>query len=243
MVIAICDDNPIALQKIKDIVDEFILYHKQTHSITVRSFSNGEDLQRHIQRYGVFDLLILDIVMPGINGIDLAKYLRSKNDNCRIIFLTNSPEFAIDSYKVSAFYYLLKSDARTELKLLLQKALDEINEENCGSVVVKEKGRLIKVPIHSIHYLECINHTVYFHLHKNEVISCYSALSDFSDALAINQRFVKCHKSFIVNLNYVMSITNKDFIMDDNTPIPISRQAYKQIKDVYLDFFFGKEMR
>jgi DNA-binding LytR/AlgR family response regulator len=238
--IAICDDDNLELEKIKNIVEEFIISKQSEYQITVTAFTNGDELLRYINKHGGFDLLILDIIMPGMNGIELATEIREKSDNCKIIFLTSSPEFAVNSYKVNAFYYLLKTSLSTELAFLLNKALDYMREESSNSVIIKEKGKLTRLQISKIKYIESINHTVNFHLHNSDIISCLSTLNEFHDILLTDKRFIKCHKSFIVNMNCVKSISNKDFILDDKTLIPISRQVFQQVKILYFDYFFKK---
>ena len=240
MKIALCDDDCLELEKIKNAVDEFIVSNQSSHQITVETFTNGDSLLCQITKHGGFNLLILDIIMPGMNGIDLAKEIRINNSNCKIIFLTSSPEFAVNSYKVNALYYLLKPFSGTELKSLLNKTLDEIDEEKSNSVVVKEKSKLTRVQIHTIQYIESVKHTIIFHLRSNEVISCYGTMNEFYDILLSDKRFIKCHMSFIVNMNYVISISNKNFVLVDKTLIPISRQVYQQVKNKYIDYFFEK---
>jgi len=238
--IAICDDDFYELKKTKNTIDEFIVLNQNDHKITLKTFANGNDLLCYINKYGEFDLLLLDIIMPGMNGIELATEIRIKNSNSIIIFLTSSPEFAVSSYKINAFYYLLKPFLDSELTLLLNKALATLGEEKSNNIVVKEKGKLTRVQIHTIQYIESIKHTMMFHLRNNEMISCYGTMNEFHDILLSDERFVKCHKSFIVNLNSVISISNKDFILSDKTLIPISKQTFPQVKNAYIDFFFKK---
>lgn len=240
MKIAICDDNKLELQQITTIVQEFIGLKQPIHPMSVHTFTNGSDLFLFTQKYGGFDLVILDIIMPGLNGIELAAKLRTRGDNCKIIFLTSSPEFALDSYKVKAYYYLLKNSAGSELHTLLSRVLDEITEENQTSVIIKEKGKWTRVPVCTIQYVECINHTVYFHLYKNETICCFGTMNEFHEVLLSDKRFVKCHKSYIVNMQYVKSITGKDFILEDGMNVPISRSVYPHVKNSYFDYFFTK---
>lgn len=238
--IAICDDNSTELQQIKSIVLEFIRLKQHACHVTVHTFASASELFLFTKKHGAFDVVILDIIMPHLNGLELAAKLRAHKDNCKIIFLTSSPEFAVDSYKVKAYYYLLKNSACTELPKLLGRALDEITEESNTSVVIKEKDKWTRVPLSSIQYVESVNHTVYFHLHKSETISCFSRLNEFINIFISDKRFVKCHKSYIVNMQYVTSITGKDFVLEGGITVPISRNAYPQIKNEYLDYFFTK---
>ena len=240
MNIAICDDDIVELEKIKSVIEDFILQKQTFHQITFNSFTNGDDLLRHIEKYGGFDLLILDIIIPGMNGIELATEIRSKNISCKIIFLTSSPEFAVNSYSVDAFYYMLKPFSENELYSLLNKVLFLLEKEKENSIIIKETGKLTRIKFHTIQYVESLKHNIYFHLSSDDVLCCYRNISEFSIILTLNKEFIKCHKSFIVNMNYVTSITNNAFIMCNKAVIPISRQIYHKVKNSYIDYFFNK---
>lgn len=238
--IAVCDDDSLEIKKIAGIIEKYTSLKKGIGDISLRIFGSGRELLDSIQRNGRYDLLILDIVMPGLNGIDLAAKIREQDGTCKIIFLTSSTDFAIDSYKVKAYYYLLKSNMKSELPILLQRAADEITDETASGILIKEKYRWTRVVLKKIKYVESINHTVYFHLSQNEIISSYNTINAYHDILLSDSRFIKCHKSYIVNMSYVMNVTSKDFILEDGTIVPISRNLFGQVKNEYFDYFFKK---
>ena len=272
MKIAVCDDDILELEKIKNAVEKFIISEKDSCEITLCTFTSGDALLTSINKHGCFDLLILDIIMPGMNGMEIASELRtnttnntnsidnpnnfsnsssnnynncsrnnrSRNNNCKIIFLTSSPEFAVKSYSVNAFYYLLKPFHDLELMSILKKALEEIGEENSESVIIKENSKLTRIQIHTIQYIECVKHKLFFHLRNGEIITCYGTMNEFTDILLLDKRFVKCHKSFLVNMHFVTNISNRDFVIAGKILVPISRQVYQQVKDTYIDYFFKK---
>ena len=240
MRIALCDDDEAELLKVKQVLEGFIVKNQSHEQISYRMFTEGDKLLSSINKSGGYDLLILDVLMPGMNGIELAEEIRCSNNDCKIIFLTSSPEFALNSYKVNAFFYLLKPISASELEPLLNRALFELIKEKSASIVVKETGKLTRIKIHTIQYVESIRHTICFHLRNHQVLYCNGTMNEFCEVLLPDLKFVKCHKSFIINMDYVTSITSKDFIMSDKTIIPISRQTYKQIKASYIDYFFDK---
>jgi len=239
--IALCDDNPSELNKINDSIDAFLLSENLNDSCEIHPFLSADDLLRYTEQHGRFDLLFLDIVMPGMNGIELAKELRSKDHKSMIVFLTTSSEYAVSSYQVNAFYYLLKPYSSTDINSLLRKVFNKLESEKSTSIVVKESGKLTKIEIHNIQFLESIKHMIHFHLRDSSIISCYGTINEFSDLLLSDERFVRCHKSFIINMNFVKSLSSSCFIMQDKVVIPISRQSFKQIKNTYIDFFFKKD--
>ena len=118
--------------------------------------------------------MVLDILMPYMTGIEAAAQLRKENDESKIIFLTTSPEFAVHSYKVDAFYYLLKPFLEEELFSLLDKALHSLQAEQSKFVAIKEKAGLKKIPLHMIEYVESVKHNLVFHLRGGQTDVCYA---------------------------------------------------------------------
>ena len=238
MKIALCDDNPSELKKINDNIDAFLLSENLSDSSEIKTFLSADEVLRYTEQNGQFDLLFLDIVMPGMNGIELAKELRSNDRKSMIIFLTTSSEYAVSSYQVDAFYYLLKPYSSSDIHSLLSKVFNKLESEKSTSIVVKESGKLTKIEIHNIQFLESIKHMIHFHLRDSSIISCYGTINEFSDLLLSDERFVRCHKSFIINMNFVKSLSSSYFIMQDKVIIPISRQSFKQIKKCIYRFLF-----
>lgn len=243
MRIAICDDDPIELERVKSTAVRYAASKLCDDAISVDAFLGGDELLHGLKRLGGADLVILDILMPGMNGIELARKIRQSGDNCRILFLTSSPEFAVDSYQVNAFYYLLKPYSEAGLSELIGRALMATENERGNSVVVKSNGKITRLSLGSIRYVESVNHHVYFFLRDGSSVGCFSSLNEFHAPLLRDKRFVKCHKSFIVNMDYVSSVSGKDFSLIGNERIPISRNTYQQVKAAYFDYFFDKGSR
>jgi Response regulator of the LytR/AlgR family len=240
MRIAICDDDPSELQLIQKTVQMFIESNRTNAEFCLNMFTSGSDLLDFANHSLPFDFLILDIIMPGINGIELAAEIRTKNKECKILFLTSSPEFALHSYKVDAFYYLLKPFDQEELLALLNKAFLSMQEDRSKSLVIKEKTNLRRIHLHTIAYVESIKHTLNFHLRDGDAATCYAKMGEFEELLLSDKRFILCHRSFIVNMICINKVTNKYFILSDKTIIPISRSVYLQVKQSYFNFFFEK---
>jgi len=238
--IAVCDDNPVELQKIKATIEQFRASKQPEVEITVNTFTDGDALLCGMKMIGWFDLVILDIIMLGMNGIDLAKEIRENGDNCKIIFLTSTSEYAVESYTVDAFYYLLKPYSEVKLASVIGMALLDMEDERSSSICVKSGGKIIRLRYHTIRYVESANHSVCFHLRDGSGIDCFGSLNEFHDALLVDRRFVTCHKSFIVNMDYVLGISSKEFEITENVRVPISRNVYMQVKSRYFDYFFDK---
>ena len=237
--IAICDDNNTELLQIKQIIELFKASHILNSNIKCDSFLSGLDLLLAIENSINYDIFILDIVMPLMNGIEVAMEIRKKNSISKILFLTSSREFAVDSYKVNAFYYLLKPIIKEKLISILENACADIDEKSRDSIIVKCKTCLTKVFLHKIEYTEIIGRTLFFHLTSGEVLKSLGTMSQLENDLLRDKRFIKPHRSFLVNMDCIHHITDKDIITFSNKSVPISRDIYRNIKKEYIDYSFG----
>jgi DNA-binding LytR/AlgR family response regulator len=189
-------------------------------------------------RSGVnIDACFLDIIMPKMNGIKLAEKLRENNFANDIVFLTTSNDFASQSYQVQAFDYLLKpltgekvSNVMSKLKKSKEKA------DKAGlSIATQEFARFVL--FRDISHVEVINHTVYIKLLDKSIIKMYTVFGDVEEQLLVDSRFAKCHRSYIVNLNEIMTMKRNELTMKNGSKIPISR-SYWQVKDKITKWMF-----
>ena len=236
--IAICDDNNLELLQIQQIVETFKSSHISRYNINCDTFLNALDLLLKVENGINYDILILDVVMPLLTGIEVAMEIRKINDISKIIFLTSSREFAVDSYKVDAFYYLLKPIDKEGLIAILERTFADIVDKKEKSLIVKCKTSFTKVFIHNLEYTEVNGRILFFHLTSGEVLESSGTMSLLENDLLCDKRFIKPHRSYIVNMECIYRITDKDIITFSNKPIPISRALYKNIKQAYIDYSF-----
>ncbi len=236
--IAICDDNNTELLLIKQIVETFKALHISKYNIKCDTYKSGLDLLMATENGISYDLLILDIVMPLMTGIEVATEIRVKNKISKIIFLTTSREFAVDSYKVDAFNYLLKPIKKEGLISILEKACADITDKRDKQIIVRCKTCLTKVFLHNLEYIEVLGRTLFFHLTSGEILESFGTMSQLENDLLSDKRFIKPHRSYIVNMDCVHRITDNAIITFSNKSIPISRELYKNIKKTYISYSF-----
>lgn len=236
--IAICDDNNTELLQIKQIVEKFKASHILKYNIKYDTFLSGLDFLMATENGVNYDLLILDVVMPMMTGIEIATEIRKKNNISKIVFLTSSREFAVDSFKVDAFHYLLKPIKKEGLIPILEKACANIVDKKEKGIIVKCKTCLTNVFLHNIEYIEVLGRTLFFHLTSGEVLESLGTISQLENDLLSDNRFIKPHRSYIVNMDSIHRITDKDIITFSNKPVPISRELYKNTKQTYIDYSF-----
>lgn len=236
--IAICDDCLQSVAQIYKLVTDYSLNNTLSRHIEVCRYTNSIDLMDAILVGKHFDILLLDIIMPTFSGMELAAHIRSSDQAAKIIFLTASPEFAIEAYSVNAFYYLLKPILKDQLFSILDKACDDVSSNLNQNIIVKAKTGLFKVLFSELIYVEVINKTVYLHLKNGDTIESQTSILKIETDLLADPRFVKPHRSYLVNLDYVINLSKTEITTIHNQHILVSRIAYPKIKEAYLNYSF-----
>ncbi|MFA6807613.1 MAG: LytTR family DNA-binding domain-containing protein [Eubacteriales bacterium] len=238
--IALCDDNNSELLQLKQLLGEFTAAHISNYIIQYHTFSNGFDLLSATENGISYDIIILDVVMPVLSGINIATEIRKKDSISKIIFLTSSRDFALDSYKVDAYHYLLKPIKSVELIPILEKACEDVVNTKGKGIIVKTKTCLTKVFLHNIEFTEISGRNLCFHLSNGKILESLCTMNYFENDLLINKRFFKPHRSFIVNMDYIDRITDRNIITSSNKIVPISRERYTILKQTYIDYSFDR---
>lgn len=176
--------------------------------------------------------------MPLFNGIDTAKELRSENHNVPIVFLTSSREFAVESYEVKALNYLLKPVDESRMFDVLENFRKEYQKKD-EYFTAKTQTGFSRIKIKDIEYLEAQNKTVIVHLINSTTIEIRELFSKCENLFSIENGFFKCHRSYIVNMEYVEQFTKSQIITYNKENIPISRNNYVAFKEVYFEHMFN----
>ena len=236
--IAICDDNPQELEIIHDMVQDFMKENPDT-DLSVRCFHSACDLLAAIQNGGSFHVYLLDIVMPRINGIDVGESIRKTDELAIIIYLTSSQDYALESFSVFPFQYLLKPIPGSALFEVLKKAILKINVEKAQFLSVKTQEGIFAVRFHQILYVEYCNHRLVFHLLDGSTLVSVSSREPFdqrASELLKDSRFVRPHVSYVINMQHVHTISANKFMMTNETSVPISQNSFTMTKRQYMEF-------
>jgi len=217
MNILICDDIKTEAQKLSDMLQ------KCDFDLNIQVFYNAKDVLSYFHTGAVIDVCLLDIVMPEISGVELAQTLRDEGYTGYIVFLSASKDYGPESYKVKAFNYLVKPISITDLRVILQELTDAQRASDNASILVKTHDFSRNLPLRNISYIEVENNYVYFHLTDGSELKARIPLSDIAAKLLDDSRFIRCHRSFIVNMFEIDTLKSSDFIMRSGAVIPISR--------------------
>ena len=237
--VALCDDDISILNGIQRFIDRYCRERKQ--EIVHTAFCSPLELLTEIERDVRFDLLFLDILMPGQNGIETAAEIRGYDNNIKIIFLTSSAEFAVQSYTVEAYFYLLKPLRWEGFSQVMDSALEKCAHEQESSLILRCKGQFTRVELGQLEFCEVIHRTLLFHLTSGKVLESTGSLDELGRKLSPYDCFLRVHRSYIVNLDYVQNISYRAVTMTCLTEIPIPRGKYNEIKDSFLAYAFRNE--
>lgn len=189
--IALCDDNSIQLNIIEDMLN--VYSGESDTDIDYVSFLSGEKLLAAVDEGYHADIYILDMIMPGIKGIELGKELRRRGDTGRIIYLTATAEYAVDSYQVGAFFYILKPISRQKIEDVLNNAIsdltkDRVNRLSGGSgnrrIELKTKAGRKSIHANDLLYVDIISRSLAYHLKDGTVLQSAMLRVPFSEATA-----------------------------------------------------------
>lgn len=239
--LAVCDDEAEQREAIGNLLREYAA-SRPSPAIKISIFSSGQDLLAAAEECGGFDLYVLDIVMPGLSGIELGVRLRELYADGTIIYLTISPEYAVDSYAARAFYYLMKPAEPDKLFPVLDQAVAALEKKRAACVAVRTKDGLERVRLDEIVYAELTGRTVRYHLADGSSLDSLTVRSPFQEETApllADQRFFLCGASFAVNLFYVTAVEKGFLRMDGGARVPLARGLAAQAKRRWSDYWLN----
>lgn len=229
--IAVCEDNPEELTHIHSILCRTKIPFDFTE------YTCAEPLLLDIETARKrFDIFLLDIYLPGQNGVETARRIRELDEKAVLIFLTSSQDFYREAFDLYAFHYLIKPVNPANLTEVLQKARNLISAPE-ETLLITFRGQNIMLRHSDIAYINSCNHALLFHMQNRQEYTCYGRLDEIQIQLA-SELFVRCHKSFLVNLIHVDRLTQEGFYIG-GTLIPISRTYASVAKERYRKRLFG----
>lgn len=236
---AFCDDDPTILEQLERLVAQYC--DSRGMEISCTAFNSPLELLAEIAKGLRPDVLFLDMIMPGENGITAAREIRQYDRNVKIIFLTSSSEFAVESYTVGAYYYQIKPIRPDSFCRLLDAVVDTCRREAEHSLILRCKTGVARIELEQLEYCEVIGRTLMFHMAGGRILEGTGSLDRLCSELTDYTCFLRPHRSFLINMEYIRGISYRGIRMASSADIPIPHGKLSEIKSRYLEYAFERK--
>jgi DNA-binding LytR/AlgR family response regulator len=229
--VAICDDNEVFCKQLNNFIERFNQENDTDCEVSV--FNNGLDLLG--QYTNEFKIIILDVEMARMNGIETALEIRKKNQKVIIWFLTVSQEYILDGYKAEAFRYLIKPLSYEEFANEFNDSVRWVEEKYVRPIIVEYKNETYHLEEDDIIFIEVLGHKINYHLQADS-ISAIDTMKNIESQLS-KTNFSRVHRSYLVNLKKVKHFNRNQVVMENGEQIPISKYKEKDFKEAYTQLW------
>jgi len=226
--IAICDDEPTMAQELAGHLAEYM----KEKSITAYDLSSFPDSCALLDAADRFDVIFLDIQMEHLDGMETAKLLRQRGDHSLLVFVTVLKELVFDAFQVEAYDYLLKPLDRVRFHRTMDRVLRTLKQRVGADIVIPRGTGCEVVLLSDIVYCEVLGRKIYLHKSDGTVSDYYDKLEDLERR--VDGRFFKCHRSYLVNLDYVRGCQDGQVLLFQGERIPASRLRERELTQALL---------
>lgn len=230
LTIAICDDNDDQIAELRRLLGEWS--SDKPFALDIDEYVSGESFLFSYPDKPC-SLLLLDIEMLRLSGMELAKKLRSQGDMLPIIFITGYSEYMSEGYEVEALHYLLKPVNKEKLFRVLDRYVKKHTPEN--EVLLECGEQTIHISPDQIMYCEALGKKTQVCLPGGQLLRCNMGIGGVKNLFG--SEFIFCHRSYIINLRYVRSIGKTEIYLDDGKVLPLSRRLYREINEKFIAFY------
>ena len=233
--IAVCDDEKNYLDKIKGILEQYET--EKGLLFNIHSYLSPSALLDKIEAGEEYSIYILDIYMPGITGMSVATQLRDMGVESPIIFLTSSPDFALQAFGVNATHYILKPYDKDSVFFAIDKALNEIGMMRPEGIMLRIDGGYQNVLAKNIIFSEADDNYQRIHLVNEKYLYIRITMGELYDQLSDLNGFFKLGRSHVINLKHVVKFTSNKLLMTGDKELTIPKGAIADFKTAYFDYF------
>lgn len=232
--IAVCDDERTMLRQLSQYLTQ--IQDELGEQFDLAYFASSEELLAHTPKD--VQVILLDISMGNMTGMECARTLRSKGCEAAIIFITNLTEYAVEGYEVRAFAFLPKPVLYAELKDRLTRCFHQIDRQHKAVLPIETDAGIEMLFIEEILYAEVYQHETSFALTDKRVTGAVQ-LSQIEERLSPHG-FFRCHRSYLVNMAKIKRIGTDAVVMPDGASIPVSRHRRKKFLDAFAGYMGGR---
>lgn len=230
MKIAICDDSKESIAILEDVVEQMKIRGAETDC-----FYSGDSLLEFVgkQEEYYYQIYLLDIEMPGTNGMETARQIRAKDNRAVIIFITSYDDYVFESFEVLPFRFIRKPVRKEQIREILHAAVDYLYSAKRYLFISVDKEKF-QVCCDKIRYFEGEKRKIHIHTTEEE-LTFYARMAEVEE-MVDSSNFVRIHVSFIINLDYVKAFYPDEVLLTDGTRLPISKKYRKSVKDHHLQY-------
>ncbi|MBQ9120758.1 MAG: response regulator transcription factor [Clostridia bacterium] len=231
--VGICDDEPIQTEYVASIVHGWA--DVRGNRVETVAFSSAEAFLFEYAEDRSYDILFLDIEMDKMNGIELAKRIRTENEDVQIVFVTGYPDFIGEGYEVSALHYLMKPVGREKLYAVLDRAA-AAREKGRRYLLLPDGKKLFRVAAEDLVYGESDGHYVLLHT-EQDTHRLRMTVPELDHHLG--EGFCRISRSFVVGLPHVRRIGKTGVVLDNGTELPLGRGMYDEVSQAFVKYLRG----
>lgn len=233
MNIAICDDNPKMVGQIENLLLSF--FENVPNQFNYEAFLSGESLVEHLTNSASsFQIYLLDVEMKSLDGFDVARAIREKDQQAIIIFITSHVELMPEAFEVNAFHYLIKPVNEIKVKQVLTKALEQLTLRKMILQFTIQK-KVHTVYLGEVEYFESMKRKMIIHLKSGEEYEYYGTMKEVIDKVS-PQLFTQIHNSFVINMDYVQVKSGETIVMQSGREIAITKKFHQNFQCAYRNY-------
>ena len=235
--IAICEDDKKQLLINKHYIEQWATLRDKRVNILI--YKNAESFLFNWNYEEEIDLVFLDIQMGQMSGMELAKHIRTQDQNIAIVFITGESKYVFDGYKVQALDYLMKPVKKDDFFRCLDIWVNKKLKQENSYFILKKGKELMKVKCDDIHYFISFDHYLDMYT-DDEVITFKKKIGEVERELP-QEQFYRCHRSYIVNLMHIDTLSKNEIILDNGSKIPISKSRLKSTYEAFTKYYRKKD--
>lgn len=231
----ICDDDPQDRAAIRALTERFARTHPD-YPLTVQTFASPYDLLEHLETGGGFDLYLLDILMPQMAGVELARRIQKRKEPSELLFLTTSREYALDAFDVAACGYLIKPVDREKFDEVMLRVVGRLARAEVSAMVLKTRDGIRRLPFRELVAVESFNHDRVCTLADGAKWVTSDTLTSLMERLSDDPRFFSPHRAYIINLEHITALNADNVLLSNGQRIPVARTALSALKRAYVEY-------
>lgn len=233
MNIAICDDNPKIIGQIETLLLSF--FEHDLNQFNYEAFLSGESLVDHLTKEeSSFQIYLLDVEMKSLDGFEVARFIRERDQQAIIIFITSHVEWMPEAFEVNAFHYLIKPIDELKVKQVLTKAMEQLSLRKMILQFTIQK-KVYTVYLGEVEYFESMKRKMIIHLKNGEEYEYYGTMREVIDKVS-TQLFTQVHHSFVINMDYVQMKSGETIVLQSGREIAITKKFHQSFQSAYRKY-------